>query len=338
MTAFELRFVAEYAARIAARDARLRSGHASACLNGPASDGCACEARWAAPSITHAGAAGESGEPNDDLDASLHAPVALLIVGALASVALAMSSDSSDAATAKRPDTAVPAAKAGRTWASGPNATLGPGVRTYTGARHCTANFVFIDRAKNVYLGHAAHCAELGESPADGCRAASRPLGTHVTFDSGRSASGDGEVVGTENARVQQLGHHCGGATRRTTRHECKPSAGLEPATPSLPSKIRRPRGSTGGRQSPKPRDPSGRLEASVGLDDGPQMDPNDLLREDRSGSRQPARLERARSRPRARGEAASSSAAGSGSCSPPGSAGGSPGARPRPPRRGRPG
>ena len=124
--------------------------------------------------------------------------VALFIVGALGAGAhFVPSSDSSHASAAKRARLTVPAAKAGRTWASGTNATLGPGVQTYTGRVQCTANFVFIDRAKDVYLGQAAHCAELGDSTTNGCHGRSRRLGTRVTFNSGGSSRRGGEAVGT---------------------------------------------------------------------------------------------------------------------------------------------
>jgi hypothetical protein len=122
--------------------------------------------------------------------------IAVLVLGALGFIAFfALPSDSSHASS--RAELTVPAAQAGRTWASAADATLGPGVQTYTGEGQCTANFVFIDREKNVYLGQSAHCAQLGESASNGCRAESRPLGTKVTFNKGGSSSGAGEVVGT---------------------------------------------------------------------------------------------------------------------------------------------
>ncbi len=124
--------------------------------------------------------------------------VALFIVGTLGGGAhFAVSFDSEDAPIAKRARLTVTAAKAGRTWAPAANATLGPGVQTYTGQGQCTANFVFVDAAKVVYLGQAAHCAEREDSASDGCHTRSRPLGTKVTFNSGGSWSGSRDAVGT---------------------------------------------------------------------------------------------------------------------------------------------
>jgi hypothetical protein len=125
--------------------------------------------------------------------------VALVLVGAfIFSGQLALSSNSSDVSTANRASLTVSAAEAGRTWASETTATLGPGVQTYTADAQCTANFVFIDRAKRVYLGQAAHCAGFADSSStNGCRSRSRPLGTRVTFNSGGAWSTSGEVVGT---------------------------------------------------------------------------------------------------------------------------------------------
>ncbi len=92
----------------------------------------------------------------------------------------------------------VPAAKAG-TWAPVRSATITPGVQTYTaGAGQCTANFVFVDRRKRVYVGQAAHCATEGESSdTNGCKVKSLPIGTPVTFRSGGSVVSSGETVGS---------------------------------------------------------------------------------------------------------------------------------------------
>lgn len=47
------------------------------------------------------------------------------------------------------------------------------------GAGQCTGNFLFIDAARNVYLGQAAHCSGTGEATeTNGCEAGSLPLGT----------------------------------------------------------------------------------------------------------------------------------------------------------------
>lgn len=79
-------------------------------------------------------------------------------------------------------------------WAPASRAELGPGVRTFTGYGQCTANFVFSDRARNLYLGQAAHCAETAES-VDGCTATSRPLGTPVAITRGDANVGTGRVI-----------------------------------------------------------------------------------------------------------------------------------------------
>lgn len=77
--------------------------------------------------------------------------------------------------------------------ASAPAATLHPGVMLDTEGGVCTANFVFTDPVKHLYLGQAAHCSlrGAGEGPVnadgrenpldfDGCRDGSLPLGTKV--------------------------------------------------------------------------------------------------------------------------------------------------------------
>jgi hypothetical protein len=92
----------------------------------------------------------------------------------------------------------IAADKAGHPWASAASAPITPGVQTNTqGARQCTANYVFVDDADNVYLGQAAHCASNGGVNApDGCTASSLPLGTAVTFNRGGSLLFPGAVVG----------------------------------------------------------------------------------------------------------------------------------------------
>jgi hypothetical protein len=65
----------------------------------------------------------------------------------------------------------IPAAQAGHPWAPAKTADLTPGVQTYTQGGQCTANFVFVDGAGNVYLGQAAHCASAGkEDQTNGCQ------------------------------------------------------------------------------------------------------------------------------------------------------------------------
>ena len=82
-------------------------------------------------------------------------------------------------------------------WAPADEARIHPGVPMYTQGAQCTANFVFTDRERRVYVGYAAHCAGTGEATdTDGCDAASLPLGTRVRFAEGGSLAGDGETVG----------------------------------------------------------------------------------------------------------------------------------------------
>ncbi len=65
-------------------------------------------------------------------------------------------------------------------WAPADQATIHPGLMTFTDRAQCTSNFVFGD-ASNVYLGQAAHCSGTGEATeTDGCESASLPLGTPV--------------------------------------------------------------------------------------------------------------------------------------------------------------
>ena len=90
----------------------------------------------------------------------------------------------------------APAQAAGR-WAPADSALITPGVQMYTDGAQCTANFVFTDADRRVYVGYAAHCAGTGEATdTDGCKAESLPLGTTVRFARGGSLVGGGETVG----------------------------------------------------------------------------------------------------------------------------------------------
>ena len=63
------------------------------------------------------------------------------------------------------------------------DATIHPGVQTYTEGAQCTANFVFTD-GTDTYIGQAAHCSGTGAAnETDGCPAQSLPLGTKVEID-----------------------------------------------------------------------------------------------------------------------------------------------------------
>jgi hypothetical protein len=88
--------------------------------------------------------------------------------------------------------------QAARAWASEASATIKPGVQMYTAGAQCTANFVFRDKAGNVYVGYAAHCAGKGSSKdTNGCTTASLPMGTPVQFVTGGNFFRAGRVVGT---------------------------------------------------------------------------------------------------------------------------------------------
>lgn len=89
----------------------------------------------------------------------------------------------------------APASAAG--WAPADRATIRPGVQMYTQGPQCTGNFVFTDRAGDVYVGYAAHCAGTGDpTETDGCESDSLPLGTKVRLAEGGSLAGGGTTVG----------------------------------------------------------------------------------------------------------------------------------------------
>jgi hypothetical protein len=74
-------------------------------------------------------------------------------------------------------------------WAPASQATVHPGVQTFTQGAQCTANFVYED-GSNVYLGQAAHCSGTGgQTDTNGCTSGSRPIGTQVEV-SGASKPG----------------------------------------------------------------------------------------------------------------------------------------------------
>jgi hypothetical protein len=65
-------------------------------------------------------------------------------------------------------------------WAPADEATVHPGVQTFTAGGQCTANFIYTSGG-NTYIGQAAHCASTGAATeTDGCLAGSLPLGTAV--------------------------------------------------------------------------------------------------------------------------------------------------------------
>ncbi|MGQ0844488.1 MAG: serine protease [Sporichthyaceae bacterium] len=59
------------------------------------------------------------------------------------------------------------------------------GMQTNTDGAFCTANFVFVDAAANLYFGQSAHCARKEQKEVaqpTGCTFGSKPLGTPVKF------------------------------------------------------------------------------------------------------------------------------------------------------------
>jgi hypothetical protein len=60
------------------------------------------------------------------------------------------------------------------------DATIHPGVQTYTAGGQCTANFVF-SNGVDTFIGQSAHCAGTGAATStNGCESGSLPLGTPV--------------------------------------------------------------------------------------------------------------------------------------------------------------
>ena len=77
-------------------------------------------------------------------------------------------------------------------WAPAGQATVHPGVQTFTEGAQCTSNFVFT-QGSEVYLGQAAHCSGTGgATETNGCDSGSLPVGTPVEID---GASRPGTMV-----------------------------------------------------------------------------------------------------------------------------------------------
>jgi hypothetical protein len=77
-------------------------------------------------------------------------------------------------------------------WAPADQATVHPGVMTFTEGAQCTSNFVFT-QGSDVYLGQAAHCSGTGAATdTNGCDSGSLPVGTPVEID---GASRPGTMV-----------------------------------------------------------------------------------------------------------------------------------------------
>jgi len=77
-------------------------------------------------------------------------------------------------------------------WAPAGQATIHPGVMTFTDGAQCTSNFVYT-QGTDVYLGQAAHCSGTGgATETNGCDSGSLPVGTPVEID---GASRPGTMV-----------------------------------------------------------------------------------------------------------------------------------------------
>ena len=94
-------------------------------------------------------------------------------------------------------------ARSAPTWAPADEATIHPGVQTYTEGAQCTANFVFTN-GTDTFLGQAAHCSGTGgNTETNGCEAGTLPLGTPVEID---GASRPGTLVYNSWIAMQQSG------------------------------------------------------------------------------------------------------------------------------------
>jgi hypothetical protein len=88
-------------------------------------------------------------------------------------------------------------------WAPAGQATVHPGVMTFTDGAQCTSNFVYT-QGSEVYLGQAAHCSGTGGSTeTDGCTSGSLPVGTPVEID---GASQPGTMVYNSWLTMQGIG------------------------------------------------------------------------------------------------------------------------------------
>jgi hypothetical protein len=88
-------------------------------------------------------------------------------------------------------------------WAPADQATVHPGVMTFTDGAQCTSNFVFT-QGSEVYLGQAAHCSGTGgATETNGCDSGSLPVGTPVEID---GASRPGTMVYNSWLAMQAIG------------------------------------------------------------------------------------------------------------------------------------
>ena len=88
-------------------------------------------------------------------------------------------------------------------WAPAGQATVHPGVMTFTQGGQCTSNFVFT-QGSDVYIGPAAHCSGTGgATETNGCDSGSLPVGTPVEID---GASRPGTMVYNSWLAIQARG------------------------------------------------------------------------------------------------------------------------------------
>jgi hypothetical protein len=88
-------------------------------------------------------------------------------------------------------------------WAPAGQATIHPGVMTFTDGAQCTSNFVYT-QGSDVYLGQAAHCSGTGGSTeTNGCDSDSLPTGTPVEIN---GASRPGTMVYNSWVTMQAKG------------------------------------------------------------------------------------------------------------------------------------
>ena len=98
---------------------------------------------------------------------------------------------------------AAVAPAAASAWAPADQATIHPGVQTFTAGGQCTANFIFTGGG-NTYIGQAAHCSGTGAATdTNGCDAGSLPLGTPVEIT---GASRPGTLAYSSWITMQQNG------------------------------------------------------------------------------------------------------------------------------------
>jgi len=88
-------------------------------------------------------------------------------------------------------------------YAPADQATIHPGVQTFTAGGQCTANFIYTGGG-NTYIGQAAHCSGTGAATdTNGCDAGSLPLGTPVEIT---GASKPGTLAYSSWIAMQQRG------------------------------------------------------------------------------------------------------------------------------------